>query len=222
MTLPTGKFWTYATLLGVVADGLFLAIAIPSYLASRDERVRMDATIKAQTDVIAKLDDQMKQRDRQAAADIQRIRDEALQVRTPAQAVAALPKVIELPKPIFLQPAEVVPGPGVSVAQIPDAPSAVIPSEDIMPLFMKLSQCKADQVALGVCRADVTDLKAKGEALEQQRDAALRATRGTFWQKFKGCAVRAGVGAAGGGFSGSRNAAIGGATLGVASCFFIK
>lgn len=177
-----------------VAGGAVLLVAAAlvasSLLASRDAEAELRATIAAQKDVIAKLDAEMQARDQQAANQVNQLRAMAQKVTTPTLAVQALPQVVDLPVAIYLR-APLFTSPAgdaePTAPALPDAPSAaVIPAESVVPLYQRLAKCAEDDVLLAACQAGRADLEAKVEALETERDAAVKAARGGgFWKRLK-------------------------------------
>ena len=121
-------------------------------------------------------------------------------VTTPAQIVRDLPNQIALPVPITLQSpnsttasgqAACSSGPvcgpeGLDAAQIvgskpgakPSSTNAVIPAEDLKPLYDFTLDCKACQSKLAAAQGDLADECAKTAVLTRERDAAVRAAKG--------------------------------------------
>jgi hypothetical protein len=192
--LPQGRIWTAAAIIAVLVNIAFLAFALPSYWANKQAQLSLAATVDAQKSVISRLDAQMKDRDAATQAVLDKLQELAKATKTPAQAIKVLPQVVELPKPIYLQPAVDAAG-----KQLPDAPSAVIPPESIVPLFQTLAQCKEDAATLANCQADAKDTGAKLQAVITERDKAVTAAKGgTFWHRMKSAARWTAIGVAGG------------------------
>jgi len=79
-------------------------MAVHAWLASRDEQQRLAATLAAQKQVIdaANADEHARQASlADALAQIEKLKRD---VQTPAQILAALPKYLQLPQPITLEP----------------------------------------------------------------------------------------------------------------------
>ena len=55
---------------------------------------------------------------------------------------------------------------------------AVIPTEDLKPLYDFALDCKACQAKLAAAQADLTDERTKTAVLTRERDAAVRAAKG--------------------------------------------
>ena len=60
----------------------------------------------------------------------------------------------------------------------PLEPSAVIPAEDLKPLYDFTLDCKACQAKLAAAQADLIDERAKTAVLARERDEAVRAAKG--------------------------------------------
>jgi len=78
----------------------------------------------------------------------------------------------------------------------PDAPQSqqagiFFPSADAKPLFDRLADCKAMESQLSACQQNYADMK-------KERDLAVKARQGSFWQRAK----QIGIGIAIGGFIG--------------------
>jgi len=91
---------------------------------------------------------------------------------TPAQIVRELPSQISLPSPIVLQSAPAPPN-----SPTPK-PNAIIPANDLKPLYDFAIDCKACQTKLATAQADLTDERSKTAALTRERDDAPRIARG--------------------------------------------
>ena len=99
-------------------------------------------------------------------------------LRAPAQIVRELPTQISLPSPIVLQSAPALPN-----SPTPK-PNAVVPAEDLKPLYDFTLDCKACQTKFATAQADLTDERSKTAALTRERDDALRIARGgSAWRR---------------------------------------
>lgn len=179
--------------LSIGAAALALMLGLSTWLSEHDDRTRLEATLKAQSETISKLDAQMSHRDQQTAQLVEQIQKMAAKVRTPTQAVQALPNVVNLPKPIYIDVPKDKEG-----KPLPDAPSSVvIPKESVVPLFQELAKCKQQSTELDGCKATVADLKTKSTTLQSERDQAVAVVRGgTFWTRVKRNAEWLAIGAA--------------------------
>ena len=93
----------FAFVAALVVLGL-LALGIRSWLEAHDDRMKMQATITAQQQLIAAAD--ARERDRAATLQqtLAQIADLKRRVQTPAQILSALPQYLPLPKPIEIAP----------------------------------------------------------------------------------------------------------------------
>jgi hypothetical protein len=127
----------------------------------------------------------MSDRDAQLAQSLAALAAEKRTIITPAQIVRELPTQISLPSPIVLQ----------SASALPDSPApkpnAVIPAEDLKPLYDFTIDCKTCQTKLATAQADLTDERQKTTALTRERDDALRIARGgSTWRRRIGRAAK--------------------------------
>ena len=183
-------------------------IALSAWVKARDSWVRAEATVQAQAATIReitteeqKVNSQEKERDAQTANQIAKMRAELERVSTPSQIAAWLPQQVRLPQELQIS----APRPSRANPK-PDA-IATIPRPDLLPLRDYVESCKVCSVKLASAQQDLAanqqELTLAGErlaAVERQRDAALKAARGTFWGRLltraKWLVVGAGVGAA--------------------------
>lgn len=89
-------------------------------------------------------------------------------------------------------------------------PALLIPPEDLKPLFDTVQECLACRAQLTAAqgtladeRTKVTALTVERDAIAAQRDAALRASRGTFWSRTRRAAKWFLLGAAAGAAAGA-------------------
>jgi hypothetical protein len=89
---------------------------------------------------------------------------------------------------------------GKSGQNNPAPPPAIIrvPQEDLKPLYDAVEDCQACQAKLTAAQGDLTDEKTKFTAATAERDAAIRAARGTFWTRTRTAAKWIIIGAAAG------------------------
>jgi hypothetical protein len=120
-------------------------------------------------------------------------------VTTAAQIVRELPQQISLPMPITLQTPDPlskpqketcssgpVCGPEGLESTLPrtnptsnvPAAQAILPIEDLKPLYDFTLDCKACQAKLTAAQADLADERAKAAVLTRERDEAVRAAKG--------------------------------------------
>ncbi len=85
---------------------------------------------------------------------------------------------------------------GTTASPIPG--SICIPPPDLKPLYDSIENCEACAAKLTASQADLADETSKFTAATTQRDAALRAARGTFWTRTARAAKWIAIGAAAG------------------------
>ena len=83
-----------------------------------------------------------------------------------------------LPVPIVLQPSPGATQNDSKGASPTGQTQAVIPAEDLKPLYDFTLDCKACQAKLAASQGDLTDEKAKTVVLTKERDAAVRIAKG--------------------------------------------
>lgn len=182
--------------------------AFSAWKGSHDAWIRAQGKIQAQAQVINAERKQSRQlaaeeqaRDAKTARQITAMRAEVAQVKTAAQIAAWLPKQVPTPAPIKIKTPRSTPK-NPSPAAV-----ATIPQTDLPTLRDYVESCKVCSVKLHTAQRDINDqehqLKLAGEQLtatEKQRDAALRAAHGTFWERLwtrtKWLVVGTGAGAA--------------------------
>jgi hypothetical protein len=159
--------------LAELTAALLLALAVFfSWRADRRDRSQLESELAATKQLLAAADTRQHDRDAQLAQTLATLAAEKRTVVTPAQIIHDLPTQLPLPSPIVLQ----------SAPASPSSPSpktnAVIPAEDLKPLYDFTIDCKACQSRLTTAQADLTDEHQKTVALTRERDDALRIARG--------------------------------------------
>jgi hypothetical protein len=157
-----------------------------------------DAWLRFQIESQSK-DQQIAIRDRQAAADRAAIEELKKQAQTPQQIVRAMPQVITLPAP---PQAAGVPSEQLVKSADPEPPAAALPAtpqpqqggiyfppQDVKPLFDRLADCKSSENQLAGCQQNYQDMK-------KERDLAVKARGGSFWQRTKQIGIGIAIGGA--------------------------
>ncbi len=184
----------YVIHLAEIALAFLLALAVFfSWRADRRDRSLLEAELAATKQLLAAADARQHDRDAQLAQTLATLAAEKRTIVTPAQIVRELPSQISLPSPIALQP----------VPALPNSPTpqtnAVIPAEDLKPLYDFTIDCKACQAKLAATQGDLSDERKKTAALTTERDEALRAARGgSAWRRMGRAAKWFLIGAAAG------------------------
>lgn len=191
---------------------MLLAVAvIVSWRADRRDRAQLAGEIASTKKALAEADSRQHERDTQLAQTLSALANLKRTIVTPAQIVRELPREIPLPTPITHQSTT---APNSPTTQIPAGPSlnspappaadgklspAVIPAEDLKPLYDFALECKACQAKLTATQSDLTDERTKTAALTHERDDALRIARGgTIWRRVARAAKWFAIGAAAG------------------------
>ena len=184
----------YVIHLAEIALAFLLALAVFfSWRADRRDRSLLEAELAATKQLLAAADARQHDRDAQLAQTLATLAAEKRTIVTPAQIVRELPSQISLPSPIALQP----------VPALPNSPTpqtnAVIPAEDLKPLYDFTIDCKACQAKLAATQGDLSDERKKTVALTRERDDAVRIARGgSAWRRIGRAAKWFLIGAAAG------------------------
>jgi hypothetical protein len=163
---------THLFYLILIAAGIF---AGRLWLQEHDLRVQAEAQVKQSELVVKDLQSQIVQTQQQAAAAIKAVQAKVIYVKTPAQAVTAIPDL----STVDLHP-----------RLLPDNPLQI--GVDAVPLAQELAQCKEDKIALDACSA--TD-KAK-DGIIDQKDLEIKALKKkpSFWNRVKSTMKSVGIG----------------------------
>lgn len=151
---------------------LITVACIASYLVFTSWRVEHDARlisevkVRAAEDLVKSLQQQMQDRDAAAAQQISALRKQAATVKTPAQAILAIPQISDVP---------------LNARVLADNLAQV--GVDAVPLVQELSACREQSVTLGACQANLKD----SQSVTAQKDleiVALKKKPG-FWAGVK-------------------------------------
>jgi hypothetical protein len=174
-TVMLAKYWIH---LAELTIAILLAVAIySSWRADRRDRAQLASELAATKQLLAAADSRQHERDAQLVQTLATLAAEKRTVVTPAQIIRELPNEVSLPSPIVLQS-----------SALPDSPTpkanAVIPAEDLKPLYDFTIDCKACQSKLATAQSDLADERQKTVALTRERDDALRIARGgSAWRR---------------------------------------
>ena len=193
--LPACGGWLPRAAAAALVAGLALiaVLAARSLLEARGARVRLEATLAAQQQVIAAAEKREQQRARDLQDALAQITALKNSVVAPHQIIRELPQYLPLPHPIQIVPSPPEPSPkpqtqqgsGTS-AEAPQKPIAQMPVEDLKPLFDFVQDCRACKLQLAAAQADLQDERAKRDAVSKQRDAAIKAAKGGgFWSRLR-------------------------------------
>jgi len=180
-------------LIAVLVAAVLGVAVVQAWRADRRERVQLEAELAATKQLLAAADARQHDRDAQLAQTLTTLAAEKRTIVTPAQIIRDLPSQISLPSPIVLQSA-----PSSPSSQAPQT-NAVIPAEDLKPLYDFTIDCKACQAKLAAAQGDLSDERNKTTALTRERDDALRIARGgSAWRRIGRAAKWFLIGAAAG------------------------
>jgi hypothetical protein len=197
------------TLVAALALALF-----DSWRADRSDRLQLAAELASTKQLVAAADAQQHTRDAQLAETLKSLAAEKRAIVTPAQVIRELPRELNLPSPIVLQsipansssatpsaqtgnPAIGNESPASNAKPVPS--QAILPAEDLKPLYDFTIDCKACQAKLATAQSDFADEQKKTSALTKERDDALRIAKGgTAWRRIGRAAKWLLIGAAAG------------------------
>lgn len=181
-----------------VAVIVALGVGVESYVKAREDRAKLQAQLDSDKVLLAHLDADAKER----AVQFEKDKASLLAQRptaqtTPAQVVERIPQFINFPTAPKME-TEASPITGkLETNMVLDPPNQKI-------LLTKLVDCKVCEVENARLRGDLQDAGAKLKITEQDRDKAVRAVKGTFWQHVSGSKWLKLVVFAGGVYAGSR------------------
>ena len=189
------RFWIRLAELAAI---LVLAAAlIQAWRADQRDRAQLSAELAATKQLLAAADARQHDRDTQLAQTLAALAAEKRSIITPAQIVRELPRELPLPAPITLQSTLATPA---TPRQTSTAPTqAVIPTEDLKPLYDFTLDCKACRAKLVAAQGNLADEQKKTAALTLERDQAVRIARGgSAWRRIGRAAKWFVIGAAAG------------------------
>lgn len=157
-----------------VAILLVLAVCGWTWLKEHDARLLADQQVKVSEARNESLQKQIDANQQLANATITELKRRASSVKTPQQALIAIPDVSALP----------------INARTTDDPSRV--TVDVVPLFQELSQCKQDAVELNSCK--VTTRLMTEQLVEKDTEIKALKKKPGFWKRVGGTLKTGGVG----------------------------
>jgi len=186
----------------------FLAVilcvaAFLAWRADRRDRAQLATELASTKQLLAAADARQHDRDAQLSQTLAALAGKKRTINTPDQILRELPSVLPLPTPVTPQTPSATPeSPAAPVAQafrpeaFPPSPSvtqagkpglegsvpapqkAILPAEDLKPLYDFALDCQACQAKLSATQNDLVDERQKTAALTKDRDAALRLAKG--------------------------------------------
>jgi len=192
--------------------GVIITFCVATFFvwrADQRDRAQLTAELAATKQLLAAADSRQHDRDSQLAQTLAALAAEKRTVVTPAQIASELSKTIPLPNPIALQTASSSVSEANTQQSAIDSPvpknisnipaQAVIPAEDLKPLYDFSLDCQACQAKLAAAQSDLTDERTKTAALTKERDDALRMAKGgSAWRRIGRAAKWFLIGAAAG------------------------
>ncbi len=188
---------------GIVVLAIITAIGV-AWRAEMHNRAELASELAATKTALEAAGARQRDRDARLAGTLAEIARQKRTEHSPSEIVKDLPLQMHLPAAMKLQSAselqDTIPGglaaeesgPGVSSSGLPVVPDrraptadikasnvqAVIPGEDLKPMYDFALDCQACQASLAVSRSNLADEQGKTKALTKERDAALRVARG--------------------------------------------
>jgi hypothetical protein len=155
----------------IIAVGI---IAFRSWLLEHDARLQAEQVAKVAEANIATLRTQIATSDAAAAQTIAALKKRATTVKTPEQAITAIPDVSTLP------------------LHATASPQAGFVQVDALALYQELNQCTQDRTALGACQV----ARAADEKIIEQKDNEIAAYKKpkSFWHRTVSTLKAVGIG----------------------------
>src|SRR5258708_18722794 len=193
----------YLRVAAILIAATLATILVVTWRANSRDAAQLAADLAAAKQSLAKADARQHDRDKQLLQTLAALAAAKRNIITSAEIVRELPKQIPLPSPIALQskpqpcaaqsflecgglaaaltiepnrrspPTATEPNKAENQSASPD--QAILPIEDLKPLYDFAIDCKACQARLAVTQADLTDERAKTAVLTHERDQAVRA-----------------------------------------------
>ncbi len=156
--LKTHAFYIILILVGLVA--------FRSWLQEHDARLQSLQDVKLAEVTVQSLQAQIKATDAAASRAQATLAAKVKAVKTPAQAIAAIPDVSTLP---------------LNTRPVPGDPTAV--QVDVLPLFQELAACRSDAIALTACTKDLES--EKGIVTQKEVEITALKAKPRFWSRVK-------------------------------------
>jgi hypothetical protein len=194
--MPTKLYLQAAGTLAAVAAATILFV---TWRANRRDAAQLAADLAIAKQSLAQADARQHDRDKQLLQTLAALAAEKRNITTPAQILRELAKQIPLPVPITLRDpnsaknqSNVTCSSGsvrepeglgstrraITTTSSAATTQAVLPIEDLKPLYDFTIDCKACQAKLATAQADLTDERAKSALLTHERDEAVHVAKG--------------------------------------------
>jgi hypothetical protein len=175
---------------GIVVLAILVAIAV-AWRAEVLDRAGLAAELTAAKTALEAAEARQQERDSKLAVTLAALAKQKRAVQSPAQIVKDLPLQMHLPVAIALQDAPIASGTLIentgdrssksgdrTADTVASNPQAVIPYDDLKPMYDFSLDCQACQASLAAAQSNLTDEQGKTRALIKERDDALRVARG--------------------------------------------
>lgn len=152
--------------------GLVCVFGAHEWMAEHDARIRSEFTVKQSEEKVKSLQAELvttKQATAQKVITIQRVIEK---VKTPSDAIAAIPSLSTLP---------------LNARLVPNLPNAV--EVDAIPLAQELATCKIAETKLDGCEKSLTITT----GIVAEKDAIINATKPSLWKRIKHDAIVIGI-----------------------------
>ena len=181
-------------------------ILFATWRANRRDTDRLAEDLATANQSLAQADARQRDRDKQLLQTLTTLAAEKRNITTPAEILRDLPQQIPLPSPITLQSKSqpcaaqsfmecgglaaaltIEPNrrspptatePNTAGKQSPSPDQAILPIEDLKPLYDFAIDCKACQANLAAAQADLIDERAKAALVTHERDEAVKVAKG--------------------------------------------
>lgn len=162
-------------IVGVVAA--LLLIGGYCWLQEHDARIKAEAIVKESQARIVTLQQDKAAIQKTTDTKVAQIQKRSALVRTPTQAIAAMPTVTDAP---------------LNARPLQDMPTAV--AVEAVPLFQELAACRVTEAKLDGCAA----LREKDAAIIAEKDTQIKALKshGSFWKRVERTVEVLAIGAA--------------------------
>src|SRR5712671_2106368 len=197
----------YLRVAAILIAATLATILVATWRANRRDAAQLAADLATAKQSLAQADARQHDRDKQLLQTLADLSATKRNITTHAQIVRELPKQIPLPSPIALQskpqpcaaqgfmecgglaaaaltiepnrrPPPTATEPNKTGKQSASPDQAILPIEDLKPLYDFAIDCKACQAKLAAAQADLTDERAKTIVLTHERDQAVHAANG--------------------------------------------
>ncbi len=176
-----GGYWKEIALIAAL---IIAGVTGYSWLKAHDAWIRYEALAQQKDAQIAQRDAEAKK----YQADIEQLKQQA---QTPQQVVKLIPQIVkvpaDLPEPVVIEHPDKLTQQDVS--QLPDAPSTLLPNPTVKLLADQAADDLACQKSWAACQQNYADMK-------KERDLAVKARSGSFWQRAKQIAIGIAIGGA--------------------------